>query len=88
MTYLIGATIFFGCIWLLGAMFSGSKEGGTDAVKGCGSCLLIVLAIGVGILGIYTLNEGQKRGDNDFTLTGMVLIALSFGLFELLGIGL
>jgi hypothetical protein len=82
MTYLIGATIFFGCIWLLGAMFSGSKEGGTDAVKGCGSCLLAVVAAGVGILGLSLMWTGNR----DLSTAGFVLILIACGLFKWTGL--
>ena len=84
MTYLIGATIFFGCIWLLGAMFSGSKEGGSDAVKGCGSCLLAVVAVGVGILGLSLFFAG--KGDGPTAGTGIVLILIACGLFKWTGL--
>lgn len=31
MTFLLAITLFFGCIWLLGAIFTGSIQGGTNA---------------------------------------------------------
>jgi len=55
MPLLIGITVFLGCIWLLGAMFSGSTEGGTEAVKGCCGCLVFLI-----VFVILMIGSGQR----------------------------
>jgi hypothetical protein len=54
---LVYAVIFFGLVWLLGAMFSSSKEGGSRAVRGCaGTIVFIVIAA---IVAIAIILNGQ-----------------------------
>jgi hypothetical protein len=54
--YLLYAVIFFGLIWLLGAMFSSSKEGGGKAVRGCASIIIFAVLVGIIALVVF-LNQ-------------------------------
>jgi hypothetical protein len=54
--YLLYAVVFFGLIWLLGAMFSSSKEGGAKAVRGCASFIMFIVMAGIIAL-IVILNQ-------------------------------
>jgi FHA domain len=83
---LIVATVFFGCVWLLGSMFAGSKVGGTVAVRGCGMCLLWGGAILLGLIAIFAFNAATNANDSSkivLLVTCFVAGCLAWGAWNL-----